>query len=196
MSTTDSLREEVRNVYSAIANDPQTKAPFPAGRELAVNLGYPNGLLDTVPAVAVDAFCGVSNVSLWADIAEGAVVLDLGCGAGLDTLIAARRVGCRGKVFGVDFSSAMLERARQAVTEEGAHNVELRLGSAEAIPLECGSVDSVIVNGIFNLNPARDIIFREIARVLRTTGAVYASEIVLNEALLDHERGAVSNWFA
>jgi len=196
MNDQSSLREEVQEVYSAIARGSESEAPFPAGRDLALNLGYPAALLDSLPDTAVAAFCGVSDVSIWADIGEGVAVLDLGCGAGMDTLVAARRVGGRGRVIGVDFSPAMLARALQAVIEDGALNVELRRGDAEAIPLDNECVDRVLINGIFNLNPARDAIFREVARVVRPGGCVYASELTLNEPLSDEESVSATNWFA
>lgn len=190
------LREGVRQAYSAIAEHPGQDAPFPAGRELALNLGYPQELLDELPAAAVEAFCGVSNVLLWAEIPEGATVLDLGCGAGLDTLITARRTGPRGKVIGVDFSAAMLERAQRAAAEAGAMNVALLAAAAEALPLESGSVDLALVNGIFNLNPLRQCLFAELARVVRPDGAVYASELVLKEPLSAEQRTGATDWFS
>src|SRR5450631_266771 len=133
MTATDRthLRHKVRIAYSAAAEMPQEKHAFPVGRAFAVSVGYPAELLDQLPAVASDAFAGVSNVSVSADIPSGATILDLGCGAGLDALIAARRVGPAGKVIAVDFSTAMLSRARQAAAEAGASNIELREADAE-----------------------------------------------------------------
>jgi 2-polyprenyl-3-methyl-5-hydroxy-6-metoxy-1,4-benzoquinol methylase len=110
------LREMVRGAYSAAAEQPEEKHAFPVGRQFGESIGYPAELLARLPSVACDAFAGVSNVSLFADLPPGATVLDLGCGAGLDTLIAAQRVGTAGKVIGVDFSEAMLARARDAVS--------------------------------------------------------------------------------
>lgn len=143
----------------------------------------------------MEAFCGVSNVSLFADIPEGAVVLDIGVGAGLDTLIAARRTGERGRVIGVDFSEGMLARARQAVCEARVRNVELYLADARRLPLEEESVDVALVNGIFNLNPARQAIFCELFRVLKPGGSVYVAELVLSAPLPEEEQNA-ANWFA
>jgi ubiquinone/menaquinone biosynthesis C-methylase UbiE len=113
-----------------------------------------------LPAVAVEAFVGVSNVAVFASLPPGARVLDLGCGAGLDSLIAARRVGPAGRVIGIDFSDSMLTRAGQAAAALGV-NVTVCRGDAERLPLETGSIDVALVNGIFNLNPARTEIFRE-----------------------------------
>jgi arsenite methyltransferase len=190
------LREMVRGAYSTAAEQPQQKHAFPVGRQFAESIGYPAELLASLPSVACDAFAGVSNVSLFAEIPSAATVLDLGCGSGTDTLIAARRVGPTGKVFGVDFSAAMLSRVRQAVAESGALNVELRESDAERLPIGDATVDVAIVNGIFNLNPARDTIFHELPRVVRPGGTVYAAELILSQPLPAEVRASEADWFA
>ncbi len=198
MLTSDvcNLRMAVRDAYSAAAMNPGSRHAFPVGRRFAESLGYPPDLLDSLPSAAVEAFAGVSNVAVFAKIPEGAAVLDLGCGAGLDSLVAARRAGPRGRIIGVDFSPAMLERARRAAAEARAANVELRLADAERLPLDDGAVDVALVNGIFNLNPDREGLFRELARVVRPGGVVYAAELVLVEPLPEQERTSATNWFA
>jgi ubiquinone/menaquinone biosynthesis C-methylase UbiE len=123
-------------------------------------------------------------------------VLDLGCGAGLDSLVAGRKVGSRGKVIGVDFSTPMIGRARRAAAEAGAGNVEFFEVDAERLPLEDDSIDVVLANGIFNLNPARSEIFAELARVVRTGGSVHAAELVLRAPLPRETRESESSWFA
>jgi len=190
------LREMVRGAYSAAADHPEEKHAFPVGRQFAESIGYPADLLASLPSVACDAFAGVSNVSVFADIPVGATVLDLGCGSGTDTLVAARRVGTSGKVIGVDFSRSMLSRARQAAVESGVVNVELRESDAERLPIRDGEIDVAIVNGIFNLNPAREAVFRELARVVRRTGTVYAAELTLSQPLPPEAPTNESDWFA
>jgi arsenite methyltransferase len=190
------LRDGVRQAYSAAADNPQAEHPFPVGRQFAESLGYPPGLLANLPAIAVEAFAGVSNVAVFANLPEGATVLDLGCGAGLDSLVAAKRVGPAGRVIGLDFSESMLTRARQAANEAGLDNTEFHKADAEKLFLEDASIDVALVNGIFNLNPARDLIFRELARVARPGGAVYGAELILREPLLPKEQGSETNWFA
>ncbi|HEV2402137.1 MAG TPA: methyltransferase domain-containing protein [Candidatus Sulfotelmatobacter sp.] len=190
------LRDKVRIAYSAAAEMPQEKHAFPVGRAFAQSLGYPAELLDRLPAVAADAFAGVSNVSIFAEIPSGARVLDLGCGAGLDALIAARRVGRSRKVIAVDFSTAMLDRARQAVAEAGVSNLELREADAEQLPVADEEIDVAMANGIFNLNPSRDAIFRELARIVRRDGTVFAAELILSSPLPAEARASESNWFA
>ena len=190
------LRDKVRIAYSAAAEMPQEKHAFPVGRAFAESLGYPADLLDQLPAVASEAFAGVSNVSIFAEIPSGATILDLGCGAGLDALIAARRVGLSGKVIAVDFSTAMLDRARQAVAEAGVSNLELREAGAEQLPIADEEIDVAMVNGIFNLNPARDAIFRELARVVRRGGTLFGAELILSSPLSPESRASQTNWFA
>jgi SAM-dependent methyltransferase len=130
------LREKVRAAYSAAAEQPRDSHVFPVGREFAESLGYSKELLATLPSACVDAFVGVSNVSVFAEIPESKTVLDLGCGAGLDALIAAKRTGPKGKVIGVDFSKAMLGRAHRSLGEAGLSNVVFCRGDAENLPVQ------------------------------------------------------------
>jgi arsenite methyltransferase len=181
----------VWEAYSAAARDPGGEHPFAVGRELALSVGYPRNLLDQVPATAVASFAGVAAVSVAASIRPGDHVLDLGCGAGLDSLIAAERVRPGGEVLGIDFSTDMLARAASARSE----SVTWLRASAEALPLADRSVDVALVNGIFNLNPGRSRIFAELARVVRPGGRLYAAELILREPLPDAER-TDANWFA
>ena len=196
MDRPQQLRDGVRRAYSAAAVRPQDEHPFPIGRCFAESVGYPQDLLTRLPSVSVDAFSGVSSVAVFADIPLGATVLDLGCGAGLDSLIAAWRTGPQGKTIGVDFSDAMLARARQAAAQVGIDNVEYSQADAEKLPIEDGSIDIALVNGIFNLNPARCEIFHELARVVRQGGAVYTAELILREPLPPEIRDIEANWFA
>ena len=190
------IREAVRKAYSAASEDPLGKHEFPVGKEFARSLGYPSNLLEELPVASVDAFSGVSNVSVNAEILAGASVLDLGCGAGLDSLIAAKRSGPSGRVVGVDFSPAMLMRAHKAGSEVGLDNTIFCRADAEALPIRSGSIDVALVNGIFNLNPSRTAIFRALARVLRDGGLVYAAELILCEPLPPEIRSSEANWFA
>jgi SAM-dependent methyltransferase len=190
------LRSKVREAYSAAAEDPQASHPFPVGRHFAESLGYPGDLLDRMPAACVDVFTGVSNVALFADLLPGTTVLDLGCGAGLDSLIAVDRIGPGGSVLGLDFSESMLLRACQAGSQLGRGNVLFFRGDAENLPLEDKSIDTALVNGIFNLNPARAAIFPELARVVRPGGAVFVAEIILRQPLPPEVRSSEIDWFA
>lgn len=188
-------REAVREVYSAAARDPGGAHPFVLGRELATGVGYPAEQLDRFPEGAVSLFAGVGATSVEADLRPGQRVLDLGCGGGLDSLIAAERVGPGGQVVAVDFSGDMLERAAGARQAAGAWRVSLCRAAAESLPLADGSLDRVLVNGIFNLSPARSAIFSELARVVPPGGQLYAAELILRAKLPEREQTEAS-WFA
>jgi len=201
MVTEIQLEEGVRRAYSARAYSaaalaPADNHPFPVGRQFALEVGYPAELLDTLPTDSVDTFAGVSNVAIYAELEAGAHVIDLGCGAGLDSLVAAGRVGSQGVVNGVDFSEDMIARAQRAAEEHGASNVELHAAQAQELPLASGSIDVALVNGIFNLNPDRQGVFRELFRVLRPGGAVYASELVLLTNKACTASPSLDSWFS
>jgi arsenite methyltransferase len=190
------LRQKVRAAYSSAAEEPAAPHPFPVGRAFAESLGYPSEWLEEVPAASTEAFAGVSNVPFFAEFPETGTVLDLGCGAGLDSLLIARRMGGSGRVIGMDFSSAMLRRAHSSASIAGASNVIFVLCDAERLPLHDDAVDVAIVNGIFNLNPAREAIFRELARCIRPGGRVYAAELILRGPLPPAASTDENNWFA
>ena len=190
------LRRKVQDAYSAAAVCPTETHAFPVGRQFAESLGYPAALLANLPAACVEAFAGVSNVSMYAEIPNGSAVLDLGCGAGLDALIAAERTGREGRVVGVDFSAPMLSRARRSASEAGIGNVVFCQADAETLPLRDQSIGVVLVNGIFNLNVGRQLIFRELGRVVRRGGVVYAAELILKQPLSTEQQASESNWFA
>ena len=192
----DLQRAKVNVAYSTAATNPKQKHPFPVGRKLAEDLGYSAEVLDNVPQLSVEAFAGVSNVSLFADLPVGATVLDLGCGAGMDSIIAARRVGQAGRVIGVDFSTAMLGRARTAQQQAHLPHLYFHHADAEHLFLPGESVDVALVNGIFNLNPKRKEILFELARVLRPRGRAYVAELILTHPLPEGDRASESNWFA
>lgn len=198
---TDSTSQEgllgkVRDAYSQASDNPNGSHPFPIGYDFALSLGYPEELLESLPRTSVESFTGVSNVSVFAEIPAGSTVLDLGCGGGTDSLVAAGKTGPDGRVYGVDFSAAMLSRARTGAKRAGTSNVEFREAEGQRIPFDDDTFDVVMVNGIFNLNPDRAGIFQELARVLRPGGVFYGGEIILGEPMDEKERAGLSNWFS
>ena len=190
------LRDGVREAYSRAAEHPGEDHPFPVGRKFAESVGYPADLLRRLPAVSVEVFAGVSNLSILAEIFSGATVLDMGCGGGLDSIIAARRTGPEGQVFAVDFSPAMLTCAKQGLMEAGVNNARIYSADAERLPIDDNSVDVALANGIFNLNPERSMIFSELARVVKPGGCVYAAELIWREAPAEEVQATAANWFA
>lgn len=187
------IRERVRKAYSAVATAPAAEHAFPVGSKLAKRAGYPEDWLDTVPPESVEAFAGVSCLPCLAVLRPGTAVLDLGCGAGLDSLLVA---SSGVPVLGVDFSEEMLSRARHAAEVMGLRNVRFELGDAEAIPAATGSMDAALVNGLFNLNPARERIFTELARVIRPGGELFAAELVLKGPRPETAEASDVDWFA
>ncbi len=192
----ESTRDAVRAAYSKAARTPKKSHPFPVGRRFAKSVGYPPAQLKMVPKRSIESFTGVSNVSVFSEIGRGMRVLDLGCGAGLDAILASRRVGSRGRVVGVDFSHDMAFKARQAIVETGIENLDVVVAGGEDLPLESGSIDVALVNGIFNLNPYRDRLFGELVRVVKVGGTVWSAEIILKEPLPDAHRRSEAAWFA
>lgn len=194
-NTTAALREGVQKAYSAAALEPEAKHPFPVGAAFAASLGYPEELLREAPIESVASFAGVANVSCFAPLSPGARVLDLGCGSGLDSFTAARRIGSGGVAVAVDFSFEMLRRARIAADAQVGRILFLQ-ASAEQLPLPDASIDVALVNGIFNLNPDRELLFLELARVLRPGGTLAGAELILKEPMPLPENPSPENWFS
>jgi ubiquinone/menaquinone biosynthesis C-methylase UbiE len=141
----------------------------------------------------VEAFAGVSCLPCLAALRPDAAVLDLGCGAGLDSLLVAKTGAA---VLGIDFSQEMLSRGRRSAEAMGLRNVRFELGDAEAIPVKSGSLEAALVNGLFNLNPARDQIFLELARVIRPGGELFAAQLVLKGPRRHMAKSSDVDWFA
>ncbi len=192
----DELLAGVRDAYTAAAEDPNRRHPFPVGKAFAESVGYPRRVLDALPAEASDFFAGVGAVAVFAEIAPGAVVLDIGCGAGLDALIAAGKAGPGGRVMGLDFSRSMLARARAASRRAGITTLSYCCGAAGYLPVVTGAFDVALVNGIFNLNPDRGRLFQEMARVIRPGGAVYAAELIFTRPQADKPIRSLDDWFS
>jgi len=178
-ATAERIRSAVAARYSTIGENPTIEDGIPRGRAWSEQLGYPPSLLTAIPPTAVDAFTGIGAPLLAAQLKGGEQVLDLGCGAGMDALLAAQQVGNSGHVYAVDLAVGMVEAARRAVLVDHAQNVSVMHAPAEALPLEDDSVDVVIVNGPFNLTPDKDAVARELIRVLRPGGRFVGAEIVV-----------------
>lgn len=189
------LRAAVAQRYGRVATCPETPAGFPVGRAFAEAVGYPAELLDTLPAAASASFAGVAALPRWLALAAGMTVVDLGCGAGLDTLIAARQVGPAGRVIGIDASTDMAQLARRNAEAVAATNVTILTAPVEETPLEDGLADAIIANGIVNLSPEKERLVGEIARLLKPGGALTAAEIVLREEIPLSERATLEDWF-
>ncbi len=190
----DVLREEIRKTYTDVSTDQEQDFIFPTGRTWAADLGYPEPELSRIPDTAVESFAGVANHWVLGRVGEGSVVLDLGCGAGTDLLIAAQMTGPSGRAIGVDMTAAMLDGARASATEMGIENVELHESLIESLPLDDASVDLVISNGVIDLIPAKDAVFDEIDRVLRPGGRLQIADVVIHKEVSEDARKNIDLW--
>jgi len=190
----DRVREIIRRRYAAIAADPAGQFRYPVGRESAENLGYPADVLEALPPDVVRYFVGVGNPFRLGDPEAGMRVVDVGCGAGFDSLVAARRVGPAGRVIGVDMSREMLLVARAGLSIDGAVNVTFAAGRAEDLPVSADWADLVISNGVLNLAACKVSAFAEIARVLRPGGRFQAADLILVKDLPEDLRTDEFAW--
>jgi arsenite methyltransferase len=193
--TPEQLREAVRDRYAAVAADPAGQYSFRVGRDFAEALGYPTGLLDSVPSDAIDAFTGVATPMLRADLQPGETILDLGCGGGLDLALAARTVGPTGRAIGIDMAEPMVARANTTVQAFGYTWAAARVAYAEALPLPDASVDCLVANGMLNLSPDKTAVLAEIARVLKPGGRFVLAETTLRHELPPGSVQGLEDWF-
>jgi arsenite methyltransferase len=190
----DVLREEIQKTYTDVATDAAQEFIFPTGRAWAQELGYPEPELSHVPDASVESFAGVANHWLLGRIEPGSVVLDLGCGAGTDLLVAAQMTGLAGHVIGIDMTASMLDRARASAAEMGLANVEVHEALVEALPIKDASVDVVISNGVIDLVPDKDAVFDEIDRILRPGGRLQLADVVIHNELSEDARSRIDLW--
>ena len=188
------LREEIRKTYTDVSTDADQDFIFPTGRAWAEELGYPQPELSRIPEATVESFAGVANHWLLGRIEPGSVVLDLGCGAGTDLLVAAQMTGPEGRVVGVDMTPSMLERATTSARAMGLANVELHESLIESLPVEDGSVDVVISNGVIDLVPDKDAVFDEIDRVLRPGGRLQLADVFVRNEVSEDARKRIDLW--
>ena len=192
---TRQLRSEISNIYGRVAVNPDGNFHFHRGPAYAAEfLGYDAQELALLPQEATASFAGVGNPLAIAALSQGETVMDIGCGTGMDLLLAARRTGSQGKAIGVDMTDAMLEHSSHAAHVAGFKNVEFRKGDATDLPLPDGGVDVVISNGVLNLVPEKDKAFREIVRVLRPGGRLQIADIVVEEELSEDIRRNIELW--
>jgi len=176
---TDHVLQEIRRRYAAVADQPIGQFEYPVGRKSAEHLGYRADLMDHIPPEVIDHFVGVGNPFSLGEPLAGWRVVDVGCGGGFDSQVAAHYVGPTGKVIGVDISPEMLTIARSGLAAAGLSNVTFIEGNAEALPVELGWADLVISNGVLNLAACKASAFAEVARILRRGGRFQAADLIL-----------------
>jgi SAM-dependent methyltransferase len=187
------LKSEIKKTYAAVSEGPEHDFVFPTGRAWAEDLDYPPEL-SGVPDSAAASFAGVANPFSLGRLEAGERVLDVGCGAGTDSLVAALMVGPEGSVTGIDMTREMLARARAAADEAGVTNVTFVEGEAEQLPFADASFDVVISNGVIDLIPDKDAAFCEIHRVLVPGGRIQIADVTIQQPVSEEGRRNIELW--
>jgi SAM-dependent methyltransferase len=187
------LKSEIKKTYASVSQEPEKDFIFPTGRAWAEDLGYPAEVAN-VPETAAQSFAGVANPFSLGRLEPGERVLDLGSGAGTDSLVAAQMVGAEGRVTGVDMTPEMLTKARAAAAEMGAANVEFVESEAEHLPFPDGSFDVVISNGVIDLIPDKDAVFAELHRVLVPGGRLQIADVTIQNPVSEEGRRNIDLW--
>jgi len=190
----DALRRFIAEKYSEVATNPELGFHFHTGRPLALMLGYPSAVIDRLPTATVASFAGTGNPFLFGELNAGEQVVDVGCGAGLDTLIAAQQVGPAGRVIAVDMTPDMRARTEQGARELGLSNVEVRAGFAEALPVADHAADVIISNGVVNLCPDKRAVFQEMRRVLKPGGRIQLGDILVHKEVPQDAKDDILLW--
>ncbi len=193
-NTVDGIKQEIKERFVRLAVSPQAEKRFPVGPASAKRLGYKASEMDALPALVTESFAGVGNPLTLGELKAGETVLDLGCGAGFDSILAARRVGPTGKVIGVDFAAEMIQKAKQNAASVGIPNTEFRQGEADALPVENGSVDVLISNGVFNLCLDKPKVLADAFRVLRPGGRIQMADVLLHDNVTPQEVANKGTW--
>ena len=188
----DLLRSEIRKTYAAVSQESERDFIFPTGRAWAEDLGYPDELAN-VPDSAVGSFAGVANPWKLGRLEPGERVLDVGSGAGTDSLVAAQMVGPTGSVTGIDMTPEMLEKSRTAAMQMGL-DVTFLEADAERLPFEDASFDVVISNGVIDLIPDKDAVFSEIFRVLVPGGRIQVADITIQKPVSEEGKRNIDLW--
>ena len=189
------LRAEIESIYQRVAMEPTGDFHFHRGPTYASEmLGYDAAVLALLPTDSTASFAGVANPHRIAPMTVGSTVVDIGCGAGMDLLLAAQAVGLGGRAIGVDMTEAMAERARTGAMSRALANVEVRLGDAMSLPIQSESVDAVISNGVLNLTPDKEQAFGEVFRILKPGGQFLYGDIVVATELSESIRRNIDLW--
>lgn len=188
------LRAAIQEEYEAVALEPDRGFHFHTGRPLAKILDYEDEWLEGIPEKAVESFAGTGNPFSLGRLKPGENIVDVGCGAGIDTLIAARMVAPDGQAIGIDMTPAMLAKARAAAAEAGLDNVAFRQGYGEELPVTDGWADAVISNGVLNLMPDKAAGLQEMARVLKPNGRLQIGDILVQKEVPDSAKQDIALW--
>lgn len=190
----EQLRTAIREEYTTVAAEPERGFHFHTGRPLAAILEYRDEWLEGIPEPTIASFAGTGNPFVAGILHVGENVVDVGCGAGIDSMIAAKMVGRAGRVVGVDMTPAMVKKAQRSAEEAGFRNVEFRQGLAESLPVPDGWADLVISNGVLNLFPDKFAGVQEMARVLKPGGRLQIGDILVQKAVGEKGKRDIGLW--
>src|SRR3989338_479461 len=191
----DEVKKLVKDKYSEVSKNPCGVFNFPVGKIFALKVGYPKEVLDNLPSSLSESFTGANNPQGFVELKKGEVVLDLGCGAGLDLYFYAKAVGEKGKVYGLDISEDMVAKAKVNMSMAGIKNAEIRCGHSDSLPFQDNFFDVVASNGIYNLSPDKEKVMKEVFRSLKAGGRTIFCEIVLKDKLPADVRKNIDDWF-
>jgi SAM-dependent methyltransferase len=185
----------IREKYIIVAKHPEGQFNYPTGIKGLEALHYDKTLIDELPAVVASFYCGVGNVFSLGKINQGDRILDIGCGAGIDTILAATIVGPNGSVIGVDIVPEMIARAKKNLHLMGLDNVTFQKVSGENLPFSDNTFDVVISNGVINLIPDKKAVMSEILRVLKPAGRLMMADQITTGNLQKDLKARLANWF-
>lgn len=188
------IQEEIRKKYTEVSESTADRFPYPTGQEGAESLGYDPSMIEKMPEEVLSTFCGVGNPFSLGKIHRGETVLDVGCGAGFDMIVASYLVGPSGRVCGIDLTPAMLSRAQMNLKQLNISNAEVQLASSEEIPYNDGTFDVVISNGVLNLSLLKEKSFKEIYRVLKDHGRLQIADIILIDGQPQANACSIDAW--
>jgi len=190
----DALRDAIQEEYETVASEPQKGFHFHTGHSHTQRVGYDEEWLKGIPEGSIASFAGTGNPFSLGELRPGEQVVDVGCGAGIDSLIAARMVGVEGQVIGIDITEGMVKKARNSAGEAGVKNAEFRQGYGEKLPVDDGWADVVISNGVLNLMPDKLTALSEMARVLKPEGRLQIADIVVQKAVSESAKESIDLW--
>jgi SAM-dependent methyltransferase len=189
------IEKSIRGKYANVAKSPEGLFKYPTGLAGLKELKYDSEIIQALPEAVGASYCGVGNPFILGPIREGEAVLDIGCGAGVDTIVGATMVGPTGTVTGIDLVPEMLAKAKENAQMMGLKNVTFVETSAEKIPFPDADFDVVISNGVFNLIPDKVRALAEAIRVLKPSGRLMIADQILSGQLPKDKKARIKSWF-